>query len=160
MDVAARNRLAELMYEVKEKVPDGTFLEFMNILGKKENEPDFDRVKFVRLKRHLFAYDQKYKKKNRRSIPLEYDTENMVIEIETLLLAVDDDDDLPINFDDKTISRQWLQHELYETYTKTCSCGRCHYRFPSASSGPSYICLLYTSPSPRDQRGSRMPSSA
>ena len=25
---------------------------------------------------------------------------------------------------------------------------------------PSKICLLYTSPSPRDQRGSRMPSSA
>ena len=25
---------------------------------------------------------------------------------------------------------------------------------------PSGICLLYTSPSPRDQRGSRMPSSA
>ena len=25
---------------------------------------------------------------------------------------------------------------------------------------PSSICLLYTSPSPRDQRGSRMPSSA
>ena len=25
---------------------------------------------------------------------------------------------------------------------------------------PSYSCLLYTSPSPRDQRGSRMPSSA
>ena len=24
----------------------------------------------------------------------------------------------------------------------------------------TYICLLYTSPSPRDQRGSRMPSSA
>ena len=24
----------------------------------------------------------------------------------------------------------------------------------------AYICLLYTSPSPRDQRGSRMPSSA
>ena len=27
-------------------------------------------------------------------------------------------------------------------------------------SGHSTICLLYTSPSPRDQRGSRMPSSA
>ena len=27
-------------------------------------------------------------------------------------------------------------------------------------SGPLWICLLYTSPSPRDQRGSRMPSSA
>ena len=26
--------------------------------------------------------------------------------------------------------------------------------------GPLYSCLLYTSPSPRDQRGSRMPSSA
>ena len=24
----------------------------------------------------------------------------------------------------------------------------------------NYVCLLYTSPSPRDQRGSRMPSSA
>ena len=42
MDVAARNRLAELMYEVKDKVPDGTFLEFMNILGKKENKPSDD----------------------------------------------------------------------------------------------------------------------
>ena len=28
------------------------------------------------------------------------------------------------------------------------------------SGGRNYICLLYTSPSPRDQRGSRMPSSA
>ena len=27
-------------------------------------------------------------------------------------------------------------------------------------SAEAYICLLYTSPSPRDQRGSRMPSSA
>ena len=26
--------------------------------------------------------------------------------------------------------------------------------------GLLYVCLLYTSPSPRDQRGSRMPSSA
>ena len=26
--------------------------------------------------------------------------------------------------------------------------------------GEYYLCLLYTSPSPRDQRGSRMPSSA
>eukprot|EP00829_Urostomides_striatus_P008753 TRINITY_DN19628_c0_g1_i1.p1 TRINITY_DN19628_c0_g1~~TRINITY_DN19628_c0_g1_i1.p1 ORF type:complete len:118 (-),score=42.83 TRINITY_DN19628_c0_g1_i1:9-332(-) len=29
-----------------------------------------------------------------------------------------------------------------------------------AVKAPSYGCLLYTSPSPRDQRGSRMPSSA
>ena len=33
-------------------------------------------------------------------------------------------------------------------------------RFNSFSSGLSGGCLLYTSPSPRDQRGSRMPSSA
>ena len=30
----------------------------------------------------------------------------------------------------------------------------------SLSQGKVYSCLLYTSPSPRDQRGSRMPSSA
>ena len=30
----------------------------------------------------------------------------------------------------------------------------------SESGGGHMICLLYTSPSPRDQRGSRMPSSA
>ena len=29
-----------------------------------------------------------------------------------------------------------------------------------AANKPSVLCLLYTSPSPRDQRGSRMPSSA
>ena len=32
--------------------------------------------------------------------------------------------------------------------------------FPTPVSHPSPTCLLYTSPSPRDQRGSRMPSSA
>ena len=32
-------------------------------------------------------------------------------------------------------------------------------QFPHAGS-PAYICLLYTSPSPRDKRQSRMPSSA
>ena len=31
---------------------------------------------------------------------------------------------------------------------------------PDFSALVDYICLLYTSPSPRDQRGSRMPSSA
>ena len=34
-------------------------------------------------------------------------------------------------------------------------------RFISAQKNePDWICLLYTSPSPRDQRGTRMPSSA
>ena len=31
---------------------------------------------------------------------------------------------------------------------------------PFAASNKAAFCLLYTSPSPRDQRGSRMPSSA
>ena len=34
------------------------------------------------------------------------------------------------------------------------------YGFRSQVWAPPRICLLYTSPSPRDQRGSRMPSSA
>ena len=32
--------------------------------------------------------------------------------------------------------------------------------YPGVKTEYNYICLLYTSPSPRDQRGSRMPSSA
>ena len=32
--------------------------------------------------------------------------------------------------------------------------------FNQSSAAQSFACLLYTSPSPRDQRGSRMPSSA
>ena len=31
---------------------------------------------------------------------------------------------------------------------------------PNVAKSTIYTCLLYTSPSPRDQRGSRMPSSA
>ena len=34
------------------------------------------------------------------------------------------------------------------------------YQEVAATAGDTYTCLLYTSPSPRDQRGSRMPSSA
>ena len=34
------------------------------------------------------------------------------------------------------------------------------YRTLDRSAAPSRLCLLYTSPSPRDQRGARMPSSA
>ena len=33
-------------------------------------------------------------------------------------------------------------------------------KFTDAYPIEAYVCLLYTSPSPRDQRGSRMPSSA
>ena len=135
-------KAAEEIFNVKHELTDNTYKTIMDSLyGKKDTTtPDFDRAKFVRLKRHIYAYDQKYKKKNGRSIPLKYDTDNMEIHIETLLLAVDDVDvDFPINRGEKTISRQWLQDELYVTYTKTCSCGACHYRFPGTTSGPSYM---------------------
>ena len=36
----------------------------------------------------------------------------------------------------------------------------CHGVAIFGSTGQAQFCLLYTSPSPRDQRGSRMPSSA
>ena len=36
----------------------------------------------------------------------------------------------------------------------------CNARIMISIMSPRYLCLLYTSPSPRDQRGSRMPSSA
>ena len=49
MNITGRERLAELMYEVKDKIPDGTYLEFMNILGKKQETPDFKDVQFVKL---------------------------------------------------------------------------------------------------------------
>ena len=42
-------------------------------------------------------------------------------------------------------------HPLYKQVLMVCDL---------AKMAPYRICLLYTSPSPRDQRGSRMPSSA
>ena len=36
----------------------------------------------------------------------------------------------------------------------------CDAVLPRIGASVTYFCLLYTSPSPRDQRGSRMPSSA
>ena len=48
-----------------------------------------------------------------------------------------------------SVLTQWNEHEVEEMLTLCDSLGV-----------PLQICLLYTSPSPRDQRGSRMPSSA
>src|SRR5678810_944662 len=38
--------------------------------------------------------------------------------------------------------------------------GKLYYVFPTATKDKIYVCLLYTSPSPRDRQKSRMPSSA
>ena len=59
------------------------------------------------------------------------------------------------------LPRVWL--ELASTYS---ACGKWDEQIQSLKNASSInprwgeICLLYTSPSPRDQRGSRMPSSA
>ena len=47
------------------------------------------------------------------------------------------------------LTDQWMFHWMFITPTLVLVLMIC-----------PYICLLYTSPSPRDQRGSRMPSSA
>ena len=55
-----------------------------------------------------------------------------------------------------------LTFERFDTETpllKT-STGETYEGYYERTVGEALICLLYTSPSPRDQRGSRMPSSA
>ena len=58
------------------------------------------------------------------------------------------------------------QNDLYGTvhkaivdYLQHCGVAAHQFEFPDAAAEVS-ACLLYTSPSPRDQRGSRIPSSA
>ena len=54
------------------------------------------------------------------------------------------------------------RHRKKNESKKIISKPRCSYRCPNATyiSAQSDVCLLYTSPSPRDKRQSRMPSSA
>ena len=49
MEIATRNKLAELLFDIKKDIPDGTYIQFMNILGKKENIPNFNDVQYVKL---------------------------------------------------------------------------------------------------------------
>ena len=54
-----------------------------------------------------------------------------------------------------------VPYEFYQPYIQILSDQNLLYGFSvPLISGIIYACLLYTSPSPRDQRGSRMPSSA
>ena len=70
--------------------------------------------------------------------------------------------DLPANSFDLVMMWNVLEHvpdpaeALAQLNTVTKTGGRLVLNLPD----PESICLLYTSPSPRDQRGSRMPSSA
>ena len=55
---------------------------------------------------------------------------------------------------------QLLQMLMLATVVEGRLLGINPYGQPGVEKYKNYICLLYTSPSPRDQRGSRMPSSA
>ena len=52
-----------------------------------------------------------------------------------------------------TLRALWLMREVVVKMTNAGNC-------PGGWGMQPSLCLLYTSPSPRDQRGSRMPSSA
>ena len=54
--------------------------------------------------------------------------------------------------DCRTLREGGIPHSVVVAFVNALACGVGAYLY--------YICLLYTSPSPRDQRGSRMPSSA
>eukprot|EP00656_Telonema_subtile_P046536 TRINITY_DN53018_c0_g1_i1.p1 TRINITY_DN53018_c0_g1~~TRINITY_DN53018_c0_g1_i1.p1 ORF type:complete len:116 (+),score=1.20 TRINITY_DN53018_c0_g1_i1:150-497(+) len=58
-------------------------------------------------------------------------------------------------FDPNKMVYQWnsIYPQLGDTYQKATP-------WVAAENDPNYICLLYTSPSPRDRTRSRMPSSA
>ena len=60
------------------------------------------------------------------------------------------------NFDDWI----WGKHSVYEALISERSINRIWCTSEIFSSDKFYICLLYTSPSPRDPKTSRMPSSA
>jgi len=55
MEIATRNKLAELFFDIKKNIPDGKYIEFMDILGKREKERDFEDVKIVKLKYRLMS---------------------------------------------------------------------------------------------------------
>ena len=59
-------------------------------------------------------------------------------------------------FERMEVSRDEAKHIIHEMNQEEYKLGR----LDDIPEGESISCLLYTSPSPRDQRGSRMPSSA
>ena len=58
--------------------------------------------------------------------------------------------------DSEDIARQYIERERMERTNRREAANQ----VPTLKDPKLFSCLLYTSPSPRDQRGSRMPSSA
>ena len=49
MEIEQRNKLAAIMFDIKHKIKDGEYKEFMDILGKKEVEPNIENIRIVKL---------------------------------------------------------------------------------------------------------------
>jgi len=49
MEIEQRNELAALMFDIKDKIKDGEYKQFMEILGKKEAEPNLENIRLVKL---------------------------------------------------------------------------------------------------------------
>ena len=49
MEIEQRNKLANVMFDIKHKIKDGEFKQFMDILGKKEPELDLENIRMVKL---------------------------------------------------------------------------------------------------------------
>ena len=59
----------------------------------------------------------------------------------------------PTDVELETLAQTWSEHCAHKTFRATITT-------TDGTTLPSLLCLLYTSPSPRDKRQSRMPSSA
>lgn len=131
-----RATAADELFGIKDQLTDNSYITIMNLLSGKKTTPDFERAKFVRLKRHVFRYHQTYYEDNRTPLPFHH--QDMDISVETHLLNVHDDADNPISLCDcgnsawcgargnETISREYLR-EVYDIYTQQSDCGNCHY---------------------------------
>ena len=60
----------------------------------------------------------------------------------------------------QNVNKEFLDGSAKQLFEPACGTCRLMYGLAKKGFDVEGICLLYTSPSPRDQRGSRMPSSA
>ena len=70
------------------------------------------------------------------------------------LTANDQQTTTDVSYKNKSASYRYIVYLVRNIYNPNCKVTGAETEYPLAG------CLLYTSPSPRDQRGSRMPSSA
>jgi len=49
MEIEQRDKIAAIMFDIKHKIKDGEYKEIMDILGKKEAEPNLENIRMVKL---------------------------------------------------------------------------------------------------------------